>query len=530
MSPDHMRDYPPRRYQRRAILKGTAAVGLAAVAGPTAWRQSDAWASGPAAPQWIAYGAHPSTQMYLSWSTGTASGTQQAPPHPQVRWGLDASYGATQPAANSGPVPVPPAVHGEPAENTIYNNTLLTGLDPGTRYHYSVSNDGVTWGPDTTFRTAPAGAGDFRFAAFGDQGTHQDTTLPMAALVASHGPAFCLVAGDLGYATAVPSPIPHTKRFKPAAWDAYLGIVGPAAAQSIPWQAGVGCHEIEPLASHGYAGFITRFPQPYDAASGSPVVYAFSYANVAFIHLDGNDLSAQAPQNNGYTQGAQTSWLAGKLAAYRAPGSGIDFIVAIFGNCMFSSNQKHNSDGGIRSIWQPLFDQHHVDLVINGHVHAYERTNPMRAGKPTATVPSGGTVHPQTGGTTYICVGGGGQGLYRDWYGTTGAGDAGAPKPPRVWEWSGGDSSAGGSGKPADVADSATGYSAFRHACWHCLVVDVEAPAGPGGETRMHVRALAPAQTLTRVTSITSPRVIDSVTLLRRSQPAAGPGRAGMAR
>ena len=518
MTPEDVPGSPQRRHRRRTILKGAVGVGLAAVAGPVLWRRPDAWASGPAAPQWIAYGADPGTQMNLSWSTGTASGTRQAPPSPQVRWGLDAGYGATQPASHSGPVPVPSWVSGEPAENTIYNNTLLTGLDPGTTYHYSVSNDGIAWGPDTTFRTATAGGTGFRFAAFGDQGTHLATTAPMAALVASHDPAFCLVVGDLSYATPRPSPIPDTARFRPAAWDAYLGIAGPAAAQSIPWQAGVGTHEIEPLTRHGYAGFLTRFPQPYDLTSGSPVVYAFSYGNVAFIHLDGNDLSAQAPQNNGYTRGGQTSWLAARLAAYRTAGSGIDFIVIIFGNCMFSSNQEHGSDGGIRTIWEPLFDQHHVDLVINGHVHAYERTNPMRAGQPTAAVPSGGTVHPEKDGTTYICAGGGGQGLYRTWYGTTGAGDPGAPTPPKVWEWTGGDSPAGGSGKHVDLTDTAAGYSAFRRARWHCLIVDVTAPAGLGSETQMHIRAVAPAQTLTGVTSITQPRTMDSVTLARRSR------------
>lgn len=49
---------------------------------------------------------------------------------------------------------------------------------------------------------------------------------------------------------------------------------------------------------------------PYDLTSGSLVVRTFTYANVAVIQLDGNDLSAQEPVNSGYSHGAQTAWLA----------------------------------------------------------------------------------------------------------------------------------------------------------------------------------------------------------------------------
>lgn len=518
MSPPEIYQYLHRHYSRRSILKAGAA-GLVAVTTPMLWRRSDAYASTPDAPQWIAFGPNPARQMYVSWSTGTASGTRQVPPAPQVRWGLDASYGASGPVDRSGPVPVPAAVVGEPVENTVYNNLLLTGLAPGTTYHYSVSNDGITWSADATFQTAVAGTSDFRFTAFGDHGTHPESTVPMVNLVASLRPAFCLVAGDLSYATPLPIPIPDTTGFNPAAWDKFLGILGPAAAQSIPWQVGVGTHEVEPLEHNGYDGFLTRFPQPYEPKSGSPVVHTFSYGNVAFIHLDGNDLSAQATQINGYSQGGQTRWLTEQLARYRAPGSGIDFVVVVFGNCMFSTNQNHGSDGGVRGVWEPLFDRFHVDLVINGHVHAYERTHPMRAGQPTRTVPSGGTVHPASDGTTYINAGGAGQGLYTTWYGSSDAGDAGdTSTAPKVWQWSDGNSAKGGSGKSVDLTDLSVGFSAFRRAHWHCLVVDVSAPRTDGGETRMHIRALDPAQTASGITDIAAPPVMDSVTLVRESR------------
>jgi hypothetical protein len=525
MTVQEMHDYLKARYRRRSVLKGAGALGLAAAAGPLLWRQSSALASTASAPQWIAYGADPATQMYVSWSAGTSDGTTPAVPRPQVRWGLDHGYGRIEPASFSGPVPVP-AISGEPAENTVYSNALLTNLFPNTTYHYSVSNDGVNWSDDVTFTTAARGPSDFRFTMVGDEATSDETSLPIAQVIAALRPRFNVVVGDLSYAgdgsgyytNGEPT---GASDFGPALWDSYLGIVGPAAAQSIPWQVGVGNHEMEPLDNFGYVGFTTRFPQAYapQSVTGSPVVKAFTYGNVAVIQLDGNDLSAELSDNNGYTQGQQTAWLTERLAAYRAPGSGIDFIIVGFHNCVFCTNTTHGSDGGIRTVWQGIFDRYQVDLVVSGHVHAYERSYPVRGGEVTKVVPSGGTVHPASEGTTYICAGGGGQGLYTGWYGTTGGGDpANASGPPLVWEWTGTDTAAGGTGTAEDIPDTVADYSAYRHANWSFIVLDVTAPKFPGGETTVLVRAVDPTQNSSGITSTSSPVVMDSVTLARRSR------------
>ncbi len=515
MHPQEMHDFVRRRYRRRTVLKA-AALGIAS---PVFWRQSSAAAStAPPRPRWLALGPDPTSQMYVSWSAGTAAVASSGIPRPRIRLGLDAQYGSVFEAGSCAQVFDPSLVRGYPAENTFYSTALLTGLTPGTTYHYTVTNEGVNWTPNATFTTAPAGRPDFRFTAFGDQAAGPLTATPMMQMVSALSPAFHLVAGDLAYATPSGLEVPDVTGFEPAQWDKYLRVIGGNGAQSIPWQASVGAHEVEPLDDDGYAGFVTRFSQPYDLTSGSPVVHTFSYGNVAFVHLDGNDLSAQETINNGYTAGAQTGWLRRTLAGYRSPGSGIDFIVVVCNCCCYSSNTTHGSDGGLRDAWGPLFDRYQVDLVLSGHVHAYERTNPMRDGQLTRKVAPGGTVSPPADGTTYICVGGGGNGLFRNWYGTTDFGDAGSSTAPKVWRWSGGDTASGGSGKPENVTDTARGYSAVRRAVFSCVLVDVTAPRVPGGPTSMHIRTLMPSQTRIAVTSITRPVTIDSVTLTRTAQ------------
>lgn len=518
-------DTDPRPLSRRDLLRRASALGVAV---PVLWRvapaahaaAADPTGSLPPGPQWIAFGANPKHEMHISWATGTSNGSAAKPVSPVVRWGRHSSYGQSTTAQHCSRVPLPAGVSGEPAENTYYSSALVTGLEPDSTYHYSVSNDGQTWSPDATFRTAPKGVTDFRFTAFGDQAAGADTAAPMVSLAASRGPAFHLSPGDLAYATPSGMLPPHVSGFYPDHWDAYLAMIGPRAAQSIPWHASVGAHEVEPLGQHGYAGFVTRFRQSYANGAGSPVVHSFKYGNVAVIHLDGNDLSAQETVNTGYTNGAQTHWLRHRLHELRKPHSDVDFIVVVCNCCCYSTNQKHGSDGGLRDVWGPLFDEYAVDLVISGHVHAYERTHPIRAGQPTRKARSGATVHPQDDGTTYVCVGTGGNSLYRTWFGTSDGGDAGSSTAPKVWRWSGGDTARGGHGTPQDVPDPAKHFSAYRQAAYACLQVTVKAPTKHDPHTRMHLHALRPEQSAGQVTSISSPDVMDSVTLVRHSRSA----------
>lgn len=507
-----------RTFSRRTVLRGTALVGAAV---PFLARERADASTVAVGPRWLSFGANPRHDMHITWVSGTANGAVVPPPSPMVRLGPTKRYGTTRAADRSVQVPVRAGTTPLPEQNAFYSSVRLTGLEAGTTYHYAVSNDGQTWSPDATFTTAAKQPGRFRFTAFGDQGTIPGTLGAMTSLVAAQHPAFHLHAGDLAYATPAPEHYPNDTDFVPGAWDKYVRGIARHAAYKIPWQVSVGSHEIEPTGrQHGYSGFLTRFPQAYDHTSGTPTAHAFTYGNVAVIHLDGNEVSAQQVLNTGYSKGKQTAWLKRKLAAYRGAGSGIDFIVVVVNCCCYSTNQNHGSDGGLRDTWAPVFDKYHVDLVISGHVHAYERTHPMQGERRTRKVGSGGTVHPQTDGTTYVCAGTGGNNLYPTWYGKSGGGDSGKPgSKPRIWRFSGGQTSAGAtSGDPVDEVDTVTNFSAYREASYAVVVVDVTPPSHPGGQTSMHVRALRPAQRPRAVTSIRRPRLIDSVTLARTSQ------------
>ncbi len=493
-------DLIARPVTRRAVL-GAVVAGGAATAAAILWPRSGT-SSNPVDAQWLTFADDPMRDIFISWSAATR------PDRASVRWGTSATghYSAT-PASRRVPTPADQA--GLAAQPTYYNVAHVTGLEPSTTYHYSVTNDGRTWTPDATFTTAPSAAEAFRFTAFGDQGSHHDTSVQMTQLVAKLQPSFHLVAGDLAYATAGGgATAPTAADFNPAAWDKYLVNIT-AAAATVPWVPVAGSHEIEPLGDDTYAGFVTRFPQRVDESSGSPVVRSFVYGNVGFVQLDGNDVSEQERGNADYTHGAQTRWLAATLARLRSATPGVDFIVVVCNCCAYSSNARHSSDGGVRETWGPLFDRYQVDLVISGHVHAYERTHPIRGGQVTRTAAAGDHVQPATDGTTYICCGGGGNGLYSTWLGPTDGGDppASARTSPKMWALH--------DGHPRVNTDTTTGFSAYRRAVYSCLVVDVIPGNGPGTTATLRAHAIMPEQSGAAVTKPHEHTVIDSIHLQR---------------
>jgi 3',5'-cyclic AMP phosphodiesterase CpdA len=243
----------------------------------------------------------------------------------------------------------------------------------------------------------------------------------------------------------------------------------------VPWQIAAGNHEMETWYSpDGYGGLQDRFALP-----GATTYYSFVYGNVMVISLDANDVSNEIPANNGYTGGAQTAWLAKQLAAARSR-SDVDFVVAYFHHCAYCTCTVHSSEGGVRANWAPLFDQYAVDLVINGHNHIYERTDPIKAGVGTTSAPIGSTITPATQGTTYVTAGGAGESLYSfsapDSY--EGAIDNDGAVSAYINE-------PGGTTTSETVAWSRVRYTGY------CLLVVESAPAGRGGTSRLTVRGLA---------------------------------------
>ncbi len=374
---------------RRALLAGGA---TAATASPLLWVPPSAAAVRPRGVH-LTYGVEPTRQMTISWST------PRSVRRPTLEVGPDRGLGLVVPVDSRGSKDV----------GTVYHHARVRHLTPGTRYRYRISHGGAV-ATTGTFTTAPGAPRPFRFAAFGDMGVNAAAAAHVR-LIDKMEPDLAFVVGDLCYADSsggTGAGGEGTQDFR--TWDRWLTQIQPSAGQ-VPWMTTVGNHEMEAgNGDLGYDGYLDRFELPGNGPKEAPVTYSFVYGNVGFVALDGNDASFEIARNNGYLGSVQDRWLDRRLAALRAVDD-VDFLVVGFHNCMYCTNAVHGSDGGTRSRWEPLFDKHSVDLVVNGHNHCYERTHPMRDGSPVREAPRGATVDSRTG-TTYLTAGGAGQTVY----------------------------------------------------------------------------------------------------------------------
>jgi hypothetical protein len=442
-----------RRYQisRRSFFRGSAAAAVAVVGvspfGSRAYAQDAPLA---VANRRVGYGADSSTELRL------AAQLSRNPSRTRIYLdhGPTPQLGATVEAeVRELLTQIPASDGGVLSAEQFYVHAPVNGLPAQTPLFYQWrTGDGFVSdvrSASTAMPRARDAVGPFRFTMMGDQGTDETPTLPpgLAAgdyddnyykpdddptaahtanlqnqIVAAR-PDFHVLAGDIAYAdpsgmgkraSFVPSGAKLANgfdKYNPYVWDVYLALIE-GSASTTPWMFATGNHDMEAAYSdHGYGGHLARLDFPGGGPAGCPSVYSFTYGDVAVLSLDANDVSYEITANTGYSGGAQNSWADRTLATYRADPD-IDFIVCFFHHCAYSTTAAHASDGGVRAAWTELFDRYQVDLVLQGHNHVFERTDPIRANRPTTVANDNGIVYPETDGTVYYTVGCGGRPRY----------------------------------------------------------------------------------------------------------------------
>jgi 3',5'-cyclic AMP phosphodiesterase CpdA len=103
-----------------------------------------------------------------------------------------------------------------------------------------------------------------------------------------------------------------------------------------------------------------RFYKPFNMDGKR--YYSFGKGDVDFFALDST-----------YMSPAQLDWLKDAL-----PKSNAKWKIAYEHHPLYSSGEKHGSEVDLRTLVEPLFLAHGVDLVLAGHEHFYERLKPQR--------------------------------------------------------------------------------------------------------------------------------------------------------
>jgi predicted phosphodiesterase len=252
-----------------------------------------------------------------------------------------------------------------PAPTTEHVVTL-TDLITDTEVMYRVSTDGVELAGGS-FRTTAGTNRAFSFAALGDSGIGSTAQYSVAARIVALDPEFVLHTGDVIYPSG-----------QTAGYDPYFFQPYQALTRRAPIYPTLGNHDYGTASGQPY---LDAFYLPHNNPADTERYYSFDWGNAHFTALD---------YNTG-PDAAQLEWLQNDLAATDKTWKIVFYHQAIY------SSGPHGYESWVtaaRALLAPIFEQHDVDLVINGHDHDYERTLPIN-------------------GVVYFVTGGGGASLYQ---------------------------------------------------------------------------------------------------------------------
>jgi hypothetical protein len=250
------------------------------------------------------------------------------------------------------------------AAATTEHEVAITGLEPATRYHYSVGTTAETLaGGDGThfFVTAPAPGTrqPARAWVLGDSGTANASAAAVRDAYEAHTGArhtdLWLMLGDNAYPNGTDG------EYEAAVFDMYPEMLG----KSVLWPT-LGNHDDINAAVYFGAFTLPRLGEAGGTASGTEAYYSFDFANIHFVCLDSQG-SDRTPG------GAMLTWLQNDLASTLQ-----DWIVAFWHHPPYSKG-SHNSDAETQLIQMrqnalPILEAAGVDLVLTGHSHSYERS------------------------------------------------------------------------------------------------------------------------------------------------------------
>ncbi|KZV37839.1 purple acid phosphatase 15 [Dorcoceras hygrometricum] len=264
----------------------------------------------------------------------------------------------------------------------IIHHVRLTGLEPNTLYYYRCGDPSkLPMSGIHSFKTMPvSGPRSYpgRIAFVGDLGLTYNTTSTLDHLM-SNNPDLILLVGDVCYANLYLtngtgsdcyscsfSDTPIHETYQPR-WD-YWGRFMNSFVSKVPIMMVQGNHEIEEQAKNQtFASYISRFAFPSkESRSSSPFYYSFEAGGIHFIVL-----GAYVAYNK---SDDQYKWLHKDLESVNRDVT--PWLIATWHPPWYTTYTAHYREAECMKVaMEDLLYEYGVDIVFNGHVHAYERSN-----------------------------------------------------------------------------------------------------------------------------------------------------------
>ena len=265
------------------------------------------------------------------------------------------------------------------SDTTVTNHVLqLTGLEPGTAYHYrvgGVANDTPRHSRPAAFNTLKP-SGPVKLLLLGDTGRGNLIQHKFATLIRNEKPDAVMFAGDIVY----PSFTPKYEDFRH--FSVYKEHM-----KSTPYFTAFGNHDLY----DGDTAYLNAFHLPTNnlpslGLKNPTVDYPFS-GTEHFYSFDAGDAHVSVLYNPWFSHHIitkdtnQLHWLTNDLATTSKPWK---FLLMHFPVATSSSHGWSSYDGNsvpdtfdFGNTIHPIVAKYGVDLMLAGHSHAFEKHNPV---------------------------------------------------------------------------------------------------------------------------------------------------------
>ena len=262
--------------------------------------------------------------------------------------------------------------------------TIGVILGPFLAMHAPAATTTAAYAQSTTTTTTATtangstGPADFNIAAVGDWGC-ESTTEDTVDNIISKSPEVVLGLGDNSYDDSA---------------DCWFETVDPIIDKMI---TAIGNEDVEPRGN--VDEYMNRFglEQQY---------YTYRYGNVFVLVM-----SQEVPDE----EGSEQFDFVERSLSEASSDPDVDWIIVMYHKLMYTSPSSSAPSSGLAETYHEMFEEHGVDLVLQGHIHNYERSVPIvfnddESDSPIPTSTNGKTyVDPE--GQIFVTVGTGGQSI-----------------------------------------------------------------------------------------------------------------------
>jgi hypothetical protein len=230
-----------------------------------------------------------------------------------------------------------------------------------------------------------------KFGGAGDWGCNSNTGKTVS-LIKGKSPNYVAALGDYSYLTTSDTSTPA---------QCWLDRIADIKSKT---KITIGNHEDD--SNEAFSTYMSKFGL-------SNTYYTWTYDHVRFIVMDSD--------RNSFSVGSsQYNFVISELKKASSD-SNINWIIVYIHKQFYTSPNTCGSSScsntatdtkNLRNIYQKYFDQYGVDIVLNGHVHNYQRTFPIRydSGSPESPIKTSSNAFDWTdpAGQIYVTVGTGG--------------------------------------------------------------------------------------------------------------------------